>query len=310
MDNLILSFNAVMPMFLIIALGAWFKGIFSEKTAAQINRAVYLFFIPVLLFNNIYHADLTQVIRPKLIFFIIGTILCIWLFSLVVTLIAEKSTATRGAMIQCMFRSNYTILGIPIVSSLFGPSEAGITSLLVAVIVPVYNLLATGTLEIFCGTGVQLRKVLYGIIKNPLIIGTAAGIFALLLDVRLPVFLETTIGSLSSAAVPLALVTIGASFKFHKIKENRKNLIISVFVKTMLTPLVLLPLSVFLGFRNVELATLMVVFAAPTALASYPMAVEMNSNGDLTSEAIIFSTLVSCPAIILYAFILKEFGFI
>lgn len=310
MENLILSFNAVMPMFLIIALGVWLKRIVSGQTIIQINKTVFLFFLPVLLFNNIYKADLNQVLQPGLIVFIIAAILFIWLFSTITALIAEKDAVTRGAMIQCMFRSNYTILGVPIVSSLYEPSETGITSLLVAVVVPFFNLLSVGTLEVFRGNKVRLRAVLSGIIKNPLIIGCAAGVLALLLEIRFPVFVEASIDSLAAAAVPLALITIGASFQLHKIKENRKNLSISIFVKTVLAPSLILPFGVLLGYRGVELATLMVVFAAPTAVAAYPMAVQMDSDGDLTSEAIVFSTLVSCPSIILFTFILKELGLI
>ena len=94
------------------------------------------------------------------------------LLMLVVPLI-EKDNAKRGVMVQAMFRSNFVLFGLPVAISLCGEDKIGITSLLMGIIVPVYNVLAVITLEVFRGGKPSIKKIVLGILKNPLIIASS-----------------------------------------------------------------------------------------------------------------------------------------
>lgn len=54
-------------------------------------------------------------------------------------------------LIQGMFRSNYVIMGIPVATALLGADQLGTVSILIAVIVPLFNMLAVVVLEVFRG---------------------------------------------------------------------------------------------------------------------------------------------------------------
>lgn len=286
------------------------RNIISEKTAQEINKISFKIFIPLLVFNNIYGTKLKEVINLKLFVFTIASVFVIWLISIALAYATEKSPETRAVMIQGMFRSNYTLYGLPVIIFLFGAENAGVTSFLVSIIIPTFNILAIITLETFRGGRINIKNVLLNILKNPLMIGAIAGVFSLVLGVRLPGFIESAVDELAALAVPLALIVMGATFTLKTVKYKRMQLILTVAMRLVVYPLIFVAIAVLLGFRNIELATLMVVFATPTAVVSYPMAEAMGCDGDFACDVVVFTTIVSSITVFLFTFFLQYFGYI
>ncbi len=312
MNNLLISFNAVAPMFLWMILGysVRLRGILDENSQNQLNRMVFQVFMPALLFYNIYKTDLHISIQPKLMLFVLMEIIIMWFLALAVGIKADPRSQKRGALIQGMFRSNFILFGLPIIINLFGSSGAGVTSMLIAIVIPLYNVLSVITLEIFRDCRLSIKDIFSGIFKNPLIIASLVGASFLFLQIQLPQFLERTVSGLANIATPLALVIMGAGFQIHMVKENARNLILAVLMKLLLVPTLFVFAAIAAGYRGVELATIMILFSAPTAVSSFPMAKQMESDGDLASEIIAFTTLFSCVTIFLWIFCLKQWGFI
>ena len=71
MNSLIVCFNALAPVFIIIAAGYAAKrvGIIREEEVARINALCFKVFQPMMCFNNLYTSDLSSAFRPKLIAF-------------------------------------------------------------------------------------------------------------------------------------------------------------------------------------------------------------------------------------------------
>ena len=101
------------------------------------------------------------------------------------------------------------LIGLPLAGSLVGGADLGPVVLLVAVVVPVFNVLAVVTLEVFQGKHAAVGHLLLGIGKNPLILGTA-GLLFLVTPLRLPPALESTVRQISSVSTPLMLFLLGA----------------------------------------------------------------------------------------------------
>ena len=312
MESIVISLNAVLPLFIMTLLGFVLKktGIVSSRAMKQMNRICYLIFIPLLLFNNIYKTELEDIVHPGLIIFAVISVLAIWVISIIISLLTEKTPQTRGAMIQGMYRSNFTLYGLPIVTFLFGSENVGITSFLIAIVVPMFNVMAIITLETFRGGKSSIGKIAAGVVKNPLMIGSVLGILALAVDLHLPAFIETSINSLSSLAVPLSLIIMGASFSFTKIRHKKWQLALTVAMRMLIFPAVFLSISILLGFRDIQLASLMALFASPTAIVSYPMAVQMESDGEFACGVLMFTTIISIATVFLFVFLLQYFGYI
>ena len=309
---MIISFNVVVPLFLNILLGYILKitKLWDEHTLKVMNKAVFKSFLPILLFYNVYKTDLNGAINAKLMIFAPAAIFTACILATIVIMFIEKENKRRGVLIQSIFRSNFVLFGLPVVISLFGDESAGITSMLIAVIVPMFNFLAVIVLEIFRGGKINIKKIVQGIITNPLILSSMAGLVLLFLGIKLPHFLEMSINDISKIATPLALIILGGSFEFSGISNNIKQIFIGVFGKLVVVPLIFVPIAISLGFRQIELATLMIMLTAPTAVSSFTMAEQMDADGELAGQLVVFTSAISVFTIFIWIFVVKQLGYI
>ena len=310
MGNLIFSVKAIIPIFLMIGVGILIRKskILSKEEISKVNKLVFKLFLPLAMFSNLYGADLDKTVNSRVIVFVLIAIFCAYGLGFLIAFPTEKDRVNRGAMIHAIYRTNFVILGVPIVSQLIGIDHVGLTCLLVAIVVPIYNVLAVITLEAFRGGKPNLKTVLIGIATNPLIIGGVAGLLCLALQIRLPGVIETTISQLASVGTPLAIVILGASFDIGRVKDDGKDLIIVVISRLIILPGIFLTSAYLLGFHGYEFATLMALFAAPTAVSSYTMAQQMGSNENLACNSVIFTTLFSSLSLFLWIFLFKSLG--
>jgi len=310
--NLILSFNVVAPLCLVMALGYFLKyiKILDKSSVKVMNNATFKVFLPTLLFYNIYTTDLGSVFDPKLMIFAAMSIVVLFGVLFLFIPIIEKDNSKRGVMIQGIFRSNFVLFGIPVATSLVGEGKVGTTALLIGVIVPLFNFLAVVCLETFRGGSINIKKIIRGIVTNPLIIGAFLGLLLLILNIKLPVFIVSTIKDISKMATPLSLTLLGASFSFSNIKKYLRETIIVVIGKLIITPLIFILISYYCGFRGVSLLSLMIMFASPTAISSFQMAIQMDGDSDLASQIVVFTSAFSIVTVFCWIFILKELALI
>lgn len=311
MSNFLVALYAVLPMFIMLAIGFIVRKIkvIEESYIPMLNKIVFNVFFPFLMFNNIYAFDISAEFNAYLLLYAVIAVAVIYGLSVGFALLFEKSNKSRGALIQAIYRSNFVLMGLPIVGNIFGNGRLGMTSMLVTVIVPMYNILAVITLEVFRGESVKITKILKGIAKNPLIIGSLAGILAAVSGIKLPEIAESVISDMASAATPLALIVLGASFKFASIKLYRKNLIAVIFARLIIVPALSLSVAVIIGFRGIDLVSLIGIFASPCAVSSYTMARQMDSDYELSAGTVVFTTMLSCFTLFAWIYFLKEFGF-
>lgn len=312
MKNLILSFNVVAPLCLVMTLGYLLKYIkvLDNDSVKVMNNATFKVFLPTLLFYNIYTTDLSSVFDPKLMIFAAISIIVLFGILLLFIPIIEKDNRKIGVMIQGIFRSNFVLFGIPVATSLVGEGNVGTTALLIGVVVPLFNLLCVICLETFRGGNIDLKNIIKGIVTNPLIIGAFLGLLLLILNINLPVFIVSTIKDVSKMATPLSLILLGASFSFSDIKKYLKETIIVVLGKLVIVPLIFIPISYYFGFRNTALLSLMIMFAAPTAVSSFQMAIQMDGDSDLASQIVVFTSAFSIITVFAWIFILKQLALI
>ena len=74
MNSLQICLSAILPVFLIIAVGYAAKrgGIIREEEVPRINAVAFKIFMPVMCFYNIYTSDLSSALRPGLMLFTVA----------------------------------------------------------------------------------------------------------------------------------------------------------------------------------------------------------------------------------------------
>ena len=310
MENLMISANAVLPMCLVMALGYGTRrlGWLRREEISTINKIAFRIFLPCLLYYNIYCSDLSGSFDPLLMTYAVGGVLLTFGLALGYALLTEKLPERRGVLIQGMFRSNYVIMGIPVATALLGADQLGTVSILIAVIVPLFNMLAVVVLEVFRGQKPKPLHILGQIAKNPLVIGSVLGILTLVAGIRLLHILEQTIQSVSAIASPLQLFLLGAFFQFSGLKTYRRELVTVSIAKLIVSPGLFLGLGALLGFRGVAFVSLIGIFASPTAVNSFTMAQQMGGDAELAGDIVVTTSAASILTMFLWIFLFKSLG--
>ncbi len=312
MESLKLSFEAVMPIFILMTIGYFIKRIklADKKSLDVINKLIFKIFLPVLLFYNIYNTQTSDVFDVKLIIFIVVGILFVFVLGYFAVIFLTKDNAKRGVMLQGFFRANFAILGIPLVNYICGNKTSPLASLMVAVVIPVFNILAVVALERFRKGNIKLDilKLLKGVITNPLIIGCVIGIIFFILNIKLPAIIEKSVKDISSIATPLSIIVLGSVFEFSDIKGYFRENVIVVVTRLVIVPLIVIPVAVWFGFSGEALACLLVVFASPVAVSSFAMAQQMDGDQALASQVIVLSSAFCLVTLFLWIFALSSLG--
>ena len=315
MNNIILAFSVVFPLMLQMTIGYILmrRKIVDTNSLNVMNKLVFRVFLPILLFLNIYSLEPEEAINSENGYLLLLSVLSIILMTAMMhflfpLLIKDKKKCS--VMIQGIFRSNLVLFGIPIAASIYGEDRIGSVSLLAAFIVPLFNILAVIVLEYYRGGKVNYKKVIINIIKNPLIIASVIAFILLMFRVQIPEILITPLSSLSKVATPLAFIVLGGTFQFRRIHANLKYLSVVVLGKLLLFPLAVFATAIALGFRGVALVALIGVTASPTAVSSFTMAVEMDADGELAGQIVIFTSIISIITIFLLVYLLKILHFI
>ena len=311
MENFLLSANAVLPMFLLLAAGFLSRkaGVLTREDAPRFNKVAFRIFLPCLLFYNIYCSDLSAVVKPGLIIYAVCGVLLVFFAAFLSVQRLVPREDWKGVIAQGIFRSNFVIMGIPIAQALVGPDQLGAVTVLIAVVVPLFNFLSVYVLERFRGGNVHYGQVFLEVVKNPLIVSSLLGILFQLLGIRLPKLLEQTVSSLSVIASPLQLFLLGAFFRFDGLGRYARPLAAVTVVKLFVTPAVLLGTAALLGIRGGDFVGLIGIFASPTAVNSFTMVQQMNcGDAELAGDIVVMTSAVSILSFFLWILLFKTLG--
>lgn len=315
MNSLIFSLNAVMPLFLLVLLGYVIKsvGMVTDEWLTIANKFSFNVTFFILLFYSIYISDISSIASPKLVYFCVISVLVITAICYLLVPFFVKDRFKTGVVIQGIYRTNFLLFGIPLVLNMFGEESRPVTAIIAAVIIPMFNIIAVVTLSLYNKNSsgkVDFINLFKSLAKNPLILGCAFGFFFKFLNIPLPAFMTNTLGQISDLAVPFALIILGGQFQFMGFLKNINLVVRVVLIKLVLVPVIVLSIAVIMGFRGVELGVLIALFTSPGAVSSSIMAYNMDCDGDLAGQIVVFGTIFSVFTIFISIFILKSLSYL
>ncbi|MDZ7316130.1 MAG: AEC family transporter [candidate division KSB1 bacterium] len=313
MANIVFTANIIAPVFMIVFVGYLLRrqGVVTENFNALTSRVVFNAAMPAMVFRDLTAFSFSEIFSLRLVLFIAATVTLMFLLVWPLAGLLSKDGRDQGAFIQGAVRGNFAILGFAFIQNAFGEAALGRAALVLAVIMPLYNvysiiaLTATMHREQAATIGATIKSI----ITNPLILALAAALPFFIFELRLPHFLQRSIEYLAALTLPLALIGIGSSLNLRRIQASRLLTFTAAAIKTVLMPLVCTAAAVLLGFRGEELGILFFFFAAPTAIASYVMAEAMGSNGRLAGDIVLVTTLVSVGTISAGVYLLRCLGY-
>ena len=309
-NSFLLSLNAVISIFTTMAVGYGAKRMLHLEKAAigRFNTMVFYTLLPLMLFYNIYSSNLRGGAGLQSLALALSVLLVLFLLTWAFIKRVEPMNSRRGVMIQASFRSNFLLLGMPLIQELCPGADLAVVSIMLAIVVPCYNAHSVVTLETISRKHINIRHILLGIAKNPLIVASVAGLLANLSGLRLPDCLENPISQLGASASPVALLLLGAQFEFQDVRLHRRNLAICTALRLLVYPGAALSLAALSGLRGPEFAALISMFATPTAVSSFSMAAQMGGDPELAASAVTVTTLLSAATMFLWIFLFKSLG--
>lgn len=317
---LMTAVNAVVPIVLLILLGYWLKQkkFLNDTFLKAGNALVFNVCLPCMLFINVYDIQTMSGIPWGTVIYCLCAIVVLFLVGLGIALASTKDPNRRGVLWQCVFRSNYAIIGLPLTAALGGDAAVSVSAIVAALAIPLFNTFAVIALSVFkkdsMGKKASMGSVLLGVVKNPLIIGVALGLVCLgiralqvhfwgevvfALDRELK-FLHSVIEKLNALTTPLALIVLGGQFKFSVVGGMLKEITIGIISRIVLSPVLCIGGAVLLSKTTgwfdcgpVTVPALLCLFGTPVAVSSAVMASQMDGDEQLATQLVVWTSIGS-----------------
>ena len=269
------------------------SGIWSREFWQQLEKMIYFFLFPALLFRTVLVANLGSSGALAATGVAIGAILvAIVLASLAAPLFRPVQVQFASGM-QCAFRFNSYIL-LALAQRFAGEPGLALAAIIMGAAVPVVNVAAVWPLARNMGSG-----VLGELARNPLILATAAGLAGNFAGLHLPEPISATIGRLGGASIALGLLATGAGLvlaRAHEVGRAARKSALQLTVWFTAIKLLALPataLALALAFDVPPLARqVAVIFCSmPVASSAYILASRMGGDGPFVAMLVTVSML-------------------
>lgn len=311
-QNLLFSISKVLPLFIIMFLGYYGKkkSFITDFGVKEMNNIVFNIALPVTLFKSVALSDFKQDFNIYAILALMLSFFIIYIISWTLGEILIKDKYRIGGFVQGAFRSNYTIIGLALVANVLGTKGQAIGASTMPIVIPFVNILAIIVLTVRGAKENKLeakafKNIFINIIKNPLIIGVLLGIPFSIFEIHMPDVALTTLNLIGNVATPLALIAIGATLNFNKLKETLNLSILLTLLKNMLCPLVGAFFCILFKLDGMTTLVVCMLLGAPTAVSSYVLTENMGSDGELVANTIVVSTLFSIVSYTIMVYIAK-----
>ncbi|MDO5784512.1 MAG: AEC family transporter [Eubacteriales bacterium] len=326
------AFNAIAPILLLVLLGYLLrvKQVFSPQFFKLANRFAFHYSFPALMFVNLYTLDSIWEIDVRLAVYLLISLMIITLVSIILANLLTNARNQKGVLIQAGFRSNFAIIGLPLVEGLVGSAGRAAAAAMQAPTVIYFNVVSVLALTIYSDDAAfSPRKILKNLVRNPLIQGLSAGVIVLVIREFIPVaadgtlvfsisgtlpWLYTTLQYLARLGTPLCLIMLGGQFNFSDVHGIRKQLTAAVLMRLILAPILGFSMAFaasHFGLLELGPATIGIMIAAygsPVAVSSAVMASEMHADDVLAGQIVVWNSLLSMFTIFFLAVLFRSVG--
>jgi malonate transporter and related proteins len=276
------SILAVTAPFFALVLCGWLaahRHVLPEAAIPGLNAFVLYFALPCLLFRFGAGTPVLQMLNPTLLAVYLLCALIMVGFTIAVTLDAEVQLkdAAFGALVAAF--PNTGFMGVPLLVALLGPAAAGpaICTIVADLVITTTLCLALAEAHGASGQGIAqaARRILLGVVKNPMPWSIVLGATFSALGWKLQGPADTIVRMLADAASPVALFTIGAVLwragRHAHTRTPVGRFLPVALIKLVLHPLLLLRLGVAarqLGAPLPDFALMVIVLVAALPSAS------------------------------------------
>jgi malonate transporter and related proteins len=314
--------DIVLPVFGLLAIGyglAW-AGLLRQDTGEGLADFVFVVAIPVLIFRTIAAADFSGAAPWRLWIPYFGVFAVMWIAGdiLVRRLFARDARTGLVAGISSAY-GNTVLIGIPLSLAAFGEAGGVPIALIIAIHLPVMMAASAILIERAermdgidregaAARSFSPRSVANALLRNPIVIGLAAGGLWHLFDLPLGGVPGELVDRLADVAATLALVAMGISLRRYGLRGNiRAGLFLSALKLLVMPGLVFLLVRYVVPMPPVWAKVAVLSAACPTGVNAYLVASRFKTGEAISSNAITISTGLAVASVSLWLTLAQTF---
>ncbi|MGD1863190.1 MAG: AEC family transporter [Phormidesmis sp.] len=278
--------SAVLPIALVALVGVWVGRAFplDIKTLTRLNIYALL---PALVITGVYGSTLELDTTLRIVAGFLLNCGALYVVAITCARPLKLSAATRKSLVATTLLANSGNIGLPFI--LFSLGEAGLERAIVYLISSALFIASVGPIFLK-GEGLQAGlKVTVGL---PVFWATLGGVALQVIAWDVPETLDKALELLGSAAIPIALLTLGIQLSRTPLSFGIYELF-AASLRLLVSPLMAYAIGSLLGLRDLDLAVLVMQSAMPVAVNTLIWVTEFGGDSDRVARTIVLSTLLS-----------------
>jgi predicted permease len=279
--------NALVPVFLLVALGVFLKRTLlkNENAWDSLEDLTYYVLFPALLFLATATADLSKVPIWGVFAALVIAILSSAVLLLMLRVPMQRAFGWSGPAFTSVFQGGVrwnTYIAVGVASTLLGEQGLAIAAVALASMIPLINVLSVVVLARYApNSPAKVRHVLVHLLKNPFIWACGLGIAFNATGMPLPKVFTGFMNVLGQASLPLGLMIVGAGLDLITVHNLDASVLVSTAVKMLLLPAIAIGTGYFAGVSWPALAVIAIASSVPSAPNGYMLARQMGGDAPL-----------------------------
>ena len=296
--------NMELTIFLIIVVGYIVSkaGFFSQKTRSDMTNIVIYVILPCNIFAS-FHKGLTPDTIRQCIVVLIASFGLQFFYIILNKFLYIKFTPERRIVLQYgTMVNNASFIGLPVISSVFGPTGVLYGSI---ILIPIRIFMWTIGLSLYSKS--DNRQMVKQIATHPCIWAVILGFIYAFTPIELPVFLSGTITTVGNCITTLTMLIVGSILS----DVNPRNLLDKgcfyySFFRLIAIPAVVFCVMTLLKADTLTTGVVVLSSAMPAATTTAILAEKYGKDSEFASKTVFTSTILSMVTLPLIAEILTR----
>lgn len=295
--------EVILPVFLVMGFGyaAVAARLLSADAVDALMRFAQNFAVPCLLFRAVAKLDLGEAYDPGLFLaFYTGAFASFAAGALGARLIFGRKPEDCVAIGFCCLFSNSLLLGLPIMERAYGSEALAGNYAIISIHAPLLYAFGITVMELVRHRGAGLaagqlaRRIVGGIVSNPLVIGLALGFVVNLTGDPLPEPVWAAVDMMARAALPAALFGLGGVLVRYRPEGDMRAIAMVAVISLVLHPGIvwLLGTQVF-GLTDAQLRSAVVTASMAPGVNAYLFANLYGAAKRVAASSVLVATALS-----------------
>jgi len=286
-------FGVIVPIAIPVVAGMLLVR-YKKLDTKPILTLVLYFLMPCMVFNTLYHAEvsITDLVHTAL--FCLANLLLLWGVAVLTGKVFRLSAPQTAGLTLISTLTNSVNYGLPLVLLAFG--QAGLEKASLYVVI---QMILVNTVGVFFAarSNFSIKNAVKSVFTLPSIYAAILAGLLRLFPLELPEVLGTGVDMVAKAYSPVVLVVLGAQMAWAKNtvleRDARAAFWSGMTIRMLLAPVIAALVLFLLGVDGVLFSTLFILASMPVAVNSVILAEKFDASPAIVSKCILWTTLGS-----------------